>query len=119
MSRISCVIPDAYASTFPFVLGTIAMLLVIDPSNAFKVETSGLIGAVGPQRQIAQRALWNDRRVEDIRLRRRRRSTKTVHARPPADSGFRLKGGPSLRVSITRQGATAYSDSPPGPGGAK
>src|ERR1035441_4446324 len=41
MSRISCVIPDANASTFPLVLGTIAMLLVIEPSSAFKVETSG------------------------------------------------------------------------------
>ena len=41
MSRISCVIPDAKASTFPLVLGTIAMLLVIEPSSAFKVETSG------------------------------------------------------------------------------
>ena len=43
MSRINCVIPDAYASTFPFVLpaGTIAILFVIDPSSAFSVETVG------------------------------------------------------------------------------
>ena len=39
MSRTNCVIPFAKASTLPLVLGTIAMLLAIDPSEAFKVET--------------------------------------------------------------------------------
>ena len=43
MSRISCVIPEAKASAFPFVLGTIAMLEEIDPSNAFSVETKGWV----------------------------------------------------------------------------
>src|SRR5664280_666362 len=38
MSRISCVDPNAYASTFPLVLATIAMLEVIQPSIAFSVE---------------------------------------------------------------------------------
>ena len=43
MSRISWVIPDAKASTFPLLVGTIAMLDEIDPSSAFKVETSGFV----------------------------------------------------------------------------
>ena len=42
MSRINWVSPEpAYASTFPLVLGTMAMLLVRDPSKAFSVETTG------------------------------------------------------------------------------
>ena len=41
MSKISWVIPDAYASTEPLLLGTIAMLEEIDPSSAFSVETIG------------------------------------------------------------------------------
>ena len=41
MSRISWVIPDAYASTLPVLVGTMAILEEIDPSSAFRVETSG------------------------------------------------------------------------------
>ena len=33
--------PEAKASTFPLVVGTIAMLLVMNPSTAFSVETTG------------------------------------------------------------------------------
>jgi hypothetical protein len=41
ISRTKCVGPDAKALTDPFVVGTIAMLDVIAPSNAFNVATPG------------------------------------------------------------------------------
>jgi|BarGraIncu00222A_1022003.scaffolds.fasta_scaffold06675_5 hypothetical protein len=41
MSRISCVMPDAYASILPLLVGTTAMFEVIAPSIAFSVETTG------------------------------------------------------------------------------
>src|SRR5664279_1736899 len=47
MSSTNWVVPEANASIQPFVVGTIAMLLVMDPSKAFKVETSGLVWPSG------------------------------------------------------------------------
>ena len=41
MSRISCVVPDAYASIEPLLMETIAMFEVIIPSNVFEIAARG------------------------------------------------------------------------------
>ena len=101
-------------------VGTIAMFEVIAPSIAFSVETTGWLSPSGHKRQIAQRAHRHHRRVEHVGLRRARRSADAVHHihRRTQRSTERLPIA-ILRVSITRQGAAGYSDSPPCPGGAK
>src|SRR5664279_4879528 len=58
MSRISCVSPAANASTFPLLLGTIAMLEEIDPSCAFSVETRGRPSVGLPWCTPQGTALW-------------------------------------------------------------
>src|ERR1039458_279966 len=118
MSRINCVIPEAYASTFPLVLGTIAMLLVMEPSSAFKVETSGFGSPSGHSVREPSAPVGTTVALKTYAS----AVAGGSHGLSTTSTGgvrFPLKGGPSWRVSMTRQGATGYSDSPPGPAGAK
>src|ERR1039458_6070783 len=106
MSRISCVIPDANASTFPLGLGTIAMLLVMDPSSAFKVETSGFGSPSGHKDRYPSPPLGTTVALKTYACAvpggpQKLPVTFTGGVRVP------LNGGPSWRVSMTRQGATA------------
>src|ERR1017187_8431945 len=106
MSRISCVIPDAKASTFPLVLGTIAMLLVMEPYRAFKVETSGFVCPSGhsvrkPSAPVGTTVALKTYACAVAGGPQKLPVTFTGVVRVP------LNGGPSWRVSMTRQGATA------------
>ena len=55
------------------VLGTMAMLLVMAPSIAFNVETTGWLLPSGHKVRVTQRAEWDHRGIEHIALRRSRR----------------------------------------------
>src|ERR1035437_7476709 len=121
MSRISCVDPNAYASTFPLVLATIAMLEVIQPSIAFSVENGrGLPVPSGhsvryPSQPCGTTVALRTYACACAGGSHGLSTTSTGGLRVP------LKARPlsTLRVSMTLQGRTPYSDSPPGPVGAK
>src|SRR5664280_2223159 len=120
MSRISCVIPDANASTFPLVLGTIAMLEEIDPSCAFSVETRGWPVPSGHSvRELS--TPWGTTVALKTYACAKLDVPHPVSTTSAGGLRVPLKGRPlpTLRVSMTLQGCTPYSDSPPRPAGAK
>src|SRR5664279_89625 len=120
MSRTSWVSPDAYASTVPLVVDTIAMLEEIDPSSAFNVETPGRPMPSGhsvryPSAPCGTTVALKTYACAKLDVPHPVSTTSAGGLRIP------LKGRPppTLRVSMTLQGCTPYSDSPPVPAGAK
>src|SRR5580693_5777761 len=120
MSRINWVVPEAKASILPLMLGTTAMFEVVNPSRAFRVETTGcslLSGhsvrklKVGEGKTVALKTYA----CEVVGIAQGPSTTST--------GGFRLplKGVPLPieRVSSVRHGTAGYRDSPPDSNGAK
>src|SRR5664280_969050 len=118
MSRISCVTPDAYALVSPSKFCRIAMFDVIAPSNAFNVEASGWFWPSGhsvryPKGPCGTTVTLNTYASAVLGTPQELSTTSTAGLISP------LNAPPDRRVSSTRQGAAGYSDSPPGPAGAK
>src|ERR1019366_8199450 len=96
------------------------MLLVMEPSKAFKVETRGFGWPSGHKVRYPNPPTGTTVALKTYACAVTGGShtlcnTSTGGVRVP------LKGWPlpTWRVSMTRQGAAGYSDSPPGPAGAK
>src|SRR5271167_572581 len=111
MSRISCVRFEAKASIEPSLLGTIAMFDVTDPSTAFSVETPGCEPPSGhrvryPNVGAGTTVALNTYASAVLGGPQMLFSTFTV------SSPWNGLPFPTCRVSSTRQGVTAYSDSP-------
>src|SRR5664280_474933 len=120
MSRISCVSPDAYASIFPLLVGTIAMFEVIMPSIAFKVEAKGRGWPSGHKVRYPNGPCGTTVALKTYAC----AAAGGPHGLSTTSTGglrVPLKGRPlpTLRVSMTLQGRTPYSDRPHKHAGAK
>ena len=85
--------------------GTIAMFEVIAPSARVQRRDHRRL-PVRPQRQISQRRPRNHRRVEHIRLRRRRGAQGCSTTSTAGQRSAERRPLPTFRVSNTRQGVS-------------